>query len=326
MHSRIFFLGFLLTSTGFAQSLPVVVLDIEADYAVSYRHDNPDPLAQAKQLGTTTSPAPTNFFWTNSIQDVRFVNGRPARGIVVFQTYRVNLSPAPTSGSVIADMVRGTAIQQTVEIQQEDGTPIGSLMIMGLGGGQPPAGSPGGLAFNTAIVGGTGAFVGARGHVASRLNTLIPERPIPTRSATEDPSQRRTLPSGTSAFRAYLIPAVVPAIQSALHLDFRPVTPANPAKPGEILILRTTGLGPTQPATEYGTSFPENPVAPVNSPVEVRIAGKDVSSMNKLGWPGTIDSYRVDFRVPDDTPVGNVPIRVVAAFIPSTEFVLPVAR
>ena len=124
----------------------------------------------------------------------------------------------------------------------------------------------------------------------------------------------------------YLVPAVVPAIQSAWHADFTPVTTERPAKPGEIVILRTTGLGPTQPATEYGVPFPENPVAPVNSPVEVRVAGRDSPAINKVGWPGTTDSYRVDFRVPDDTAPGNFLIRIVAAFVPSAEFVLPVGR
>ena len=326
MNLRILSLGLFLTGAVLGQSLPVVILDVETDNCVTYRHDNADPLAQAKQPGPTTSPAPTNFFWTNSIQDVRFVNGRPARGVAVFQTYRINLNPTPPAGSAIADIVRGTAIHLTMEIQQEDGTPVGSLMMIGVGGGPPPPGSPGGLAFNLAIVGGTGAFVGARGHMVSKFNTVIPERPIPTRSATEDPATRRTLPSGTGASRLYLIPALVPIIQAALHADFTPVTPENPAKPGETVILRATGLGPTQPPTEYGAPFPEDPVASVNSPVEVRMAGGDLLPVNKLGWPATTDSYRVDFRVPDDAAPGNTPIRVVAAFVPGAEFMLPVAK
>jgi uncharacterized protein (TIGR03437 family) len=162
--------------------------------------------------------------------------------------------------------------------------------------------------------------------MVSRFNSLIPVRPIPTRSATEDPSQRRTLPSGTGAPRLFLIPAVLPAIQSALHSDFTPVNSINPVKPGEVLILRTTGLGPTAPPTDYGAVFPSEPLAIVNSPVEVQIAGRDVAPVNKVGWPGTADAYRVDFRVPDDIAEGAVPIRVVAAFIPGAEFILPVKR
>ena len=187
-------------------------------------------------------------------------------------------------------------------------------------------GAPGGLSFAMAIVGGTGAFMGARGQMAARLNSVIAARPVPTRSATEDPSQRRTLPSGTSATRLYLIPAVIPAIQSAMHSDFTPVTSINPAKPGEVLIRRATGLGPTAPPTDYGAVFPSEPLAIVNSPVEVQIAGREVAPVNKVGWPGTTDTYRVDFRVPDDLAEGAVSMRVVAAFIPSTEFVLPVRR
>lgn len=166
-------------------------------------------------------------------------------------------------------MEGGSAIQLVIEIQQEDGTPIGSLVLAGLGAGLPPPGA-------------------------------------------------RT--------RLYLIPAVLPAIQSALHSDFTPVTSINPAKPGEVLILRTNGLGPTAPPTDYGAVFPSEPLALVNSPVEVQIAGRDVAPVNKVGWPGTTDTYRIDFRVPDDLAEDAVSIRVVAAFIPSAEFVLPVRR
>lgn len=326
MFLRIPLLALLLSFHCLAQTDGVVVFDLEFDDAVSYRHDNGDPLAQAKVTGTTLSPAPKNFFWANSIQDLRFVNGSPARGIAVFQTYRINLSPTPAPGGTIADLVRGTAIQLTIEIQQPDGTQVGSLMMIGMGGGPPPPGSPGGLAFNLAIVGGTGAYLGATGHAVSRIPTTLGERAIPTRSTTEDPSQRRNLPSGTGALRAYVRPARLPVIETARHADSLPVTATNPARPGEMITLEVRNLGPTMTPVEYGAVFPDGNLAVVSSPVDVLCGATAVTATTKVGWPGTTNKYRVDFQVPTGIGPGETNIQVIAAFVPSAVFALPVGR
>jgi uncharacterized protein (TIGR03437 family) len=120
-----------------------------------------------------------------------------------------------------------------------------------------------------------------------------------------------------------LIPLSAPEIQSVYHGDFTPVTAASPARPGELLIVAATGLGPTRPGTDPGASFAAPPLAQVNSPVDVTAAGRPVEVVNKLGWPGTKDLYRVDFRVPSDVS-GEVPVRLSAAWITGPEFRIPV--
>ena len=54
----------------------------------------------------------------------------------------------------------------------------------------------------------------------------------------------------------------------------------------------------------------------VNSPVEVTVNGKDAEVINTIGWPGTYDLYRVDFRVPAGLPLGKATVHLTTAWIP----------
>ena len=91
------------------------------------------------------------------------------------------------------------------------------------------------------------------------------------------------------------------------------------ARAGEIVVARATGLGPTRPGVNPGQPFPVDSQQQVNSPVEVLVAGRAAEVVNKLGWPGSVDTYRVDFRIPDGTPPGPVTIRLSAAWIAGPE-------
>ena len=62
----------------------------------------------------------------------------------------------------------------------------------------------------------------------------------------------------------------------------------------------------------------------VNSPVEVTVNGKEAEVINRVGWPGTYDLYRVDFRVPSGLPAGTATIQLTAAWIPAPEVKIPV--
>jgi uncharacterized protein (TIGR03437 family) len=86
------------------------------------------------------------------------------------------------------------------------------------------------------------------------------------------------------------------------HADFTPVTAARPAVPGEVLIVMANGLGPTNPVVDLGTPFPQQPLAIVNTPVEASIGGARAEVINQVGWPGFVDTYRVDVRVPAGPP------------------------
>src|SRR5262245_53798634 len=141
-----------------------------------------------------------------------------------------------------------------------DGAPIGTVVSYGLSGGSAPPGAP--LiqgSGNFAITGGTGAFLGARGQYGQVVTPqTVAARPT---SVTEDPANRRRNRGGLTRFVIQLFPMIQPQIMmdsgtpAIYHADFSPVAPAKPAKAGEVLIVKATGLGPTVPGVDPGQPF-----------------------------------------------------------------------
>jgi uncharacterized protein (TIGR03437 family) len=50
----------------------------------------------------------------------------------------------------------------------------------------------------------------------------------------------------------------------------------------------------------------------------VTVNGKPAEVLSAVGYPGAVDGYQVNFRVPSDTPKGSASIQVSAAWIPGT--------
>src|SRR6266568_2093686 len=108
------------------------------------------------------------------------------------------------------------------------------------------------------------------------------------------------------------------------HADFSPVTAARPAKAGEVLIVKASGLGPTVPGVNPGQAFPTDSIQQVNSPVAVTVNGQAAEVVNSIGWPGLVDTYRVDFRVPDGATGGAAAIQLSAAWIAGSPVNMPI--
>jgi uncharacterized protein (TIGR03437 family) len=110
------------------------------------------------------------------------------------------------------------------------------------------------------------------------------------------------------------------------HMDYSPVTVANPARPGELLILAAPGLGPVKPGIVPSGAVPFSgpPYQEVNSPVTVVFNGKDVPVTNKIGWPGQKDVYWLDFQVPSDASAGTATLQLTAAWIPGPSVTIPI--
>jgi hypothetical protein len=213
-----------------------------------------------------------------------------------------------------------------LEILQGDGTSIGSIMTSGFTGGAAPpglsnlTGNPG----NLAVIGGTGAFMGARGTLTA------PGASNRTTSMAEDPANRRANGGLRGHFLVYLIPTAWPdvvttaGVPAIFHSDLSPVTDAEPARAGETLTVIATGLGPTRPGLTPGTQFPDNPMQEVNSPLEVTVNGTSSEVLMAVGWPGTTDTYRLDIRLPDDTAPGKAALQITAAFLTGREVTIPI--
>ena len=314
------------------QAAPATILDIELANFVVYFSDVTDYSRLATDPNRTTVTQPRHFSRAIGIADMVSVNGKPAKGVMTEQRTQFNLRVNPTPGQAIADLERNNRLERYYEILKPDGTPIGSLMAVGNGGGTPPPGAP--LVTtdaNIVIVGGTGAFLGARGQESSPSNAGLPSPR--NASMTEDPANRRVHGGGRRHFLLHVIPlsrpevvitATGPAVTHASNFSL--VTAANPARSGEILALFATGLGPTLPGVDPGKPFPTSPLARVNSPVEVTVNGAPAEVLDAVGFPGAVDGYQVNFRVPSGMTPGQARLQVSAAWIAGPEVTIPVQQ
>jgi hypothetical protein len=308
----------------FAQDLPPVTLDITLAQGALYVYDNADPTKFATLAGPVTSSFGT-FGSYIEISDLDSVNGQPMKGTFLNQGRILQLTPTPRPGQMISDSNWFAIGTQATDMLTSDGTRIGTIYTSGFAIAAPPAGSPAGYySVAAAVQGGTGAFVGATGQC------LIANVGARTTSITEDPANRRNLGGQPEpALRhsiCQVIPAFRPEIEALYHADFTPVTADAPAKKGETLVALCTGLGPTRPAVDPGQPFPaiKDGARTVVSPVAVNISGRPANVINAIGWPELAGAYRVDFQVPGDITGDQLPVQLVAAWIPGHVVSVPV--
>lgn len=300
--------------TGVGRPAPTTLLTIDiADY-VPYHYD----VFDHAKFGTASVPTqaaggrPFDFFVF--VGDIIAVNGKPAKGLWTARVTGFIFEPNAAPGHSTADVTRGNVIDMYWEITQLDGTPIGTLAASGLTQGSPPPGAPSAqTGDNLIVVGGTGAFLGARGQAGG---VGINRSAVRQASVVEDPANRR-INGGSS--RTYVLNVTLmsmPQIAAVAHSsDFTLVSASKPAAAGEVLSLFATGLGPTRPGVDPGAPFPSSPLASVNSPVEVTVNGKPAQVLGAVGLPGAVDGYQVNFRVPSDVAKGPAAIQISAAWI-----------
>ncbi len=329
--SMVFLAGTQLFQLAFGQAPPTILV-IDLENMTRYVYDVADPLKFATDPGLTTQNTPTNLYSQVLISDIVAVNGQPAKGTQILRETILRLVRNAGPGQAISDTPGGAAAADLRwEIQKPDGTEIGILVGAGFSGNTPPApGAPLATTASTiAIMGGNGAFLGVRG-VSGQGTSFAPIRGA---SITEDPSNRRKFGGGKGQSVIYLIPTERPEIvitsggPAVFHSDLTPVTATKPAKAGETLISMATGLGPTRPGVDPGQPFPAypaNPLAVVNSPVDVTVNGQAAEIMNAIGWPGMVNTYRVDFRVPTGASSGPISVQLSAAWITGSAVQVPV--
>jgi hypothetical protein len=255
------------------------------------------------------------------------VNGNPAKGTLISQQQRTQLRTTPAGSQGIGDIFSNLVAEIHLEILKADGTQIGSLLLSGIGGTGPALGLPSpALAGHFVVVGGTGAFLGVRGQASTFSQTSR------SASMTENPMGRQINPgAGTWSLIVQLKPMAQPSIVSTptgpavTHSsDFTLVTASKPATAGEILSVFMTGPGPTTPGVDAGKPFPSTPLAVVNSPVDVMVNGKSAEVTAAVGYPGTVDGYQVNFRVPPDTAKGTATIQVGVDWIAGSSVAIPI--
>lgn len=298
-------------STAFAQTTPLpeqpVIITVETADNVLYRGDTFDLSKLAKNATLTTS-VNTAFLTSVNVGDVRTVNGQPAKGISSYQVVALPFRAVPQPGQVIADMDSGGFFQCVWQILSPDGKYIGTLYDSGTSPGPEHV-----------IIGGSGAFQGMTGVHTMMTSVGAAQRGA---STSEDPAVRRILGGGrlSTVFALYprSRPTVVttPAGPAVVHSDGRLVSNSNPAQAGEILTLYASGLGPTTPAVSLGQPFPSGALSTVNAPIDIRVNGKSADVLYAGGYPGAVDGYQVNFRLPAALGPGSASLQLTAAWIP----------
>lgn len=310
-----------------AQTPQATILTIEMENVVQYQ----ESFANPQKNGTSTAmeaqiTAPATFFPGTFLADIVAVNGTKVKGTTVARIFWVGLSSNPSGSQAIADVNRFQAMDVMFEIQQADGTSLGTIALSGLTGGSPPPGAPkSGTTGNFAVVGGTGAFLGARGQAATIMNSHR------ATSTFENPINRRTFPSGLWKMVVQLVPGTTPEVMlnSAgpviVHSsDYSAVTAAKPAHAGEVLTLLASGLGPTRPGVDPGQAFTASPAQVASSPIDVLVNGQVGDTLYAGGYPGTANSYQINFRIPGETVSGMATIQLRAAWIVGNPIQVPV--
>lgn len=328
MHTSTFCGFAALAAMAAAQTQPATVLEIESENYVVYYDD----VGDRSKLGTSAAMAPVApnfnwvFKWFVGIGDIVAVNGKPAKGLRISRGMPPRYTTQYTPGRATADLSGNCLSDWDYAFLQADGTPIGAIALHGFGGTSRFAGTG-----HISVVGGTGPFVGARGYMGAGGRTILPSR---SASMVEDPANRRLHGGGRMTEVIHVIPMTRPEVlmlqdgPAIYHADSSMlVTAENPARAGELLTIQAAHLGPTEPGVVPGQPFPPwepGRVHRVNSPVEVTLNGKAAQIINAIGWPGLADVYRLDFQVPEGTPVGSASLMLSVAWIDGPEVKIPI--
>ncbi len=114
----------------------------------------------------------------------------------------------------------------------------------------------------------------------------------------------------SAAFRAQ-VAAAAPSIFvweggaiAVKNSDFSLITPDNPARAGDIIVIYATGLGNTNPGLETGKLVVFPPAANTAA-VRVTIGGRDADTIYSLASPGFVGLYQVAVRVPTGVTAGS---------------------
>ena len=112
---------------------------------------------------------------------------------------------------------------------------------------------------------------------------------------------------------------------AVLHSDFSLVTPDNPARPNEMILLFLTGLGPTEPTV--GTNVP-GPVPAAVSVVEptVTVGGSPAKVLGSFYAPTLVAVYQINFVIPAAASSGNLRIVVTAGGASSLPLLIPLKQ
>ena len=113
---------------------------------------------------------------------------------------------------------------------------------------------------------------------------------------------------------------------SASHADFSLVTNANPARPGETILVYLTGLGSVSPAIADGVPAPTaEPLARASDAnISVRMQGRPAAITYAGLAPGFVGLYQINVTIPAGTTAGSQFLNVLGSGAQSSQIQIPV--
>jgi uncharacterized protein (TIGR03437 family) len=106
--------------------------------------------------------------------------------------------------------------------------------------------------------------------------------------------------------------------------DYSMVTSANPAKPGEYLLMYLVGMGATNPPVASGVESPTSPLAYVVAQPTVTVNSQPATVSFAGLTPGFVGLYQVDFQVPMGLSSGEFEVDVTQNGVAANPTMLPV--
>ncbi len=105
------------------------------------------------------------------------------------------------------------------------------------------------------------------------------------------------------------------------------VTATSPAKPGEVLVIYLSGMGPTNPSVPSGKPAPgSEPLARVTIPPTVSLDGQNATVQFAGLTPGLVGLYQINFQVPANARTGDLTLIVSQNGVSSNPTRLAVAK
>lgn len=111
----------------------------------------------------------------------------------------------------------------------------------------------------------------------------------------------------------------------AFHADSTPVNPASPAKPGEKITVRVTGLGAVDQSVADGAPGPSDPPARSLNRIELSVSVNNAEVEFAGLAPGLRGIYQITFTVPMNSRNGDLFVNVSTADAFTSQAQIPVA-
>ncbi len=105
---------------------------------------------------------------------------------------------------------------------------------------------------------------------------------------------------------------------------YRLIDRANPARPGDYVVIYLSGMGLTNPMVGSGLPAPRAPLAHCVYPPQVTLDGRPVEVIFAGLTPDAVGLYQINFRVPPDARPGDLKLVVIQEGARSNEVILPV--